>query len=169
MRKKQVVVIGSSDETRFYEEARAIGAFIAGRGYALISGGRGGIMEAASRGAAERGGTVVGILPGDEHGGANPYCGIVIPTGLGYARNAVNVLAADVVVAIGGSFGTLSEIAYCRTYGKPLVCCAFAGGWSGDFADWSRKNNDGGPVYIARDHNEACRMIEECLGEDRHA
>jgi uncharacterized protein (TIGR00725 family) len=161
MRKKQVVVIGSSEETRHLDEARAIGAFIADKGYVLISGGRGGIMEAASRGAAERGGTVIGILPGDNPDAANPFCGIVIPTGLGYARNAVNVLAADVVVAIGGSYGTLSEIAYSRTYGKPLICCTFAGGWSEEFA----KQHSDGSVFIAHNIEETCRLIEQCIME----
>lgn len=169
MRKKQVVVIGSSDETAFLEEALAIGGFIADRGYVLITGGRGGIMEAVSRGAAEAGGTVIGILPGNTHDGANPYCGIVIPTGIGFARNAVNVLAADVVVAIGGSFGTLSEIAYSRTFGKPLICCTFSEGWARDFAEWHASHGSSGVVFIARDAGEACRLIDTCLTEIPHA
>ncbi|MBN1496769.1 MAG: TIGR00725 family protein [Spirochaetes bacterium] len=169
MRKKQVVVIGSSDDTRFLDEARAIGAFVAEREYVLITGGRGGIMEAASQGAAERGGIVIGILPGEDKNGANSHCGIVIPTGLGYARNAVNVLAADVAVAIGGSFGTLSEIAYSRTYGIPLICCSFAEGWSRDFANWFELNRIGGPVFIARDTDQTCRLIDQCLLETPHA
>jgi len=169
MRKKQVVVIGSSDDNRFLDEARAIGAFVAEREYVLITGGRGGIMEAASQGAAERGGIVIGILPGEDKNGANSHCGIVIPTGLGYARNAVNVLAADVAVAIGGSFGTLSEIAYSRTYGTPLICCSFAEGWSRDFANWFELNRIGGPVFIARDTDQACLLIDRCLLEAPHA
>ena len=161
MRKKQVVVIGSSDETGFNDEARAIGRFIADRGYGLITGGRGGIMEAASRGASERGGTVIGIVPGDGLDEANRFCSIVIPTGMGHARNAINVLAADVIVAIGGKAGTLSEIAYARIHCKPLICCVFGGGWSAAFPEAAIDDYQGAPVVTARDVEETCRHIEK--------
>lgn len=167
MRKPQIVVIGSSDETGRSDEARAIGRFIAEKGCVLITGGRGGVMEAASRGAAERGGTVVGILPGDDPGGANPYCSVVIPTGIGFARNAVNVLAADLVVAIGGRSGTLSELAYARIYGKPVVCCAFAGGWSAEFPRVMVDDYRDGELTTASSVEEACVAIGKFLDRRR--
>jgi uncharacterized protein (TIGR00725 family) len=163
MRKKQVVVIGSSDESSFLEEARAIGGYVADHGCVLISGGRGGIMEAASRGAQERGGTVIGILPGDGLDMANPYCSIVIPTGMGYARNVINILSADVVVAIGGKAGTLSELAYAWLYGKPVVCCTFAGGCSADFPGTRIDDRPGSMLLTARNVDEACAHIAELL------
>lgn len=163
-RKNQIVVIGSSDESPALPGAVAIGRFIAEQGHVLITGGRGGVMEAASRGAFEGGGIVIGILPGESIDSANRYCSVVIPTGLGFARNAVNVLAADAVVAIGGSYGTMSEIAYARLYGKPLVCCTFAGGWSAELARSSLADDAGVPVYIAHTPDEACRHIASIFG-----
>lgn len=163
-RKRQIVVIGSSDVTDNLPEAVAIGRFIAAQGFVLITGGRGGVMEAVSRGAAENGGVVIGILPGENIDSANRYCSVVIPTGLGFARNAVNVLAADVVIAIGGRSGTLSELAYARLYGKPLICCTFAGGWSAGYARTPEAGDTGGPVYVAHTAEEACRHLASILG-----
>ncbi len=163
MRRRQVVVIGSSEETGYKDEAHSIGAFIASRGFVLITGGRGGIMESVSRGAAEHGGTVIGILPGENLDLANPYCSIVIPTGMGYARNAVNILSADVVVAIGGKSGTLSELAYAKTFGKPVICCVFAGGWSASLPLIHIDGQEDGLIMQAENPDEACRLIEEIL------
>ncbi len=78
-------------------------------------------MEAACRGAREGGGTTVGILPGSDRGEANPYVDVALPTGLGEARNALVVRAADAVIAVGGGYGTLSEIALALKAGKPVV------------------------------------------------
>jgi hypothetical protein len=91
---------------------------IAGNGSVLVCGGLGGVMEAACRGAQEAGGTTVGILPGTEEG--NPYLDIIIRTGLGHARNVLVVLSADAVIALGGSYGTLSEIAIGLKLGRPV-------------------------------------------------
>jgi uncharacterized protein (TIGR00725 family) len=165
MRKKQVVVIGSSDDEESLDEAYLIGTFIAEQGWVLVSGGRGGVMAAASRGAADHGGTVVGILPGEDLDASNRYCSIVIPTGLGYARNAVNVLSGDAVVAIGGKGGTLTELAYSWIYGKPVVCCTFAKGWSARFPSFRVDDRTGGGVHPALSVAEACRLLEEILGE----
>lgn len=130
MKKTQIVIIGSADDIMHYDIAYAIGSFIAKNGWVLITGGRTGVMEAASKGAHDHGGTVVGILPYDSFNGANSYCDIVIPTGIGFARNSMNVLSADVVISIGGKAGTLTELAYAWHYGKPIISCVFTGGWS---------------------------------------
>ncbi len=135
MRRFQVVLIGDSDaDAAACRLAEEIGACIARHGAVLISGGRGGVMEAASRGAQSAGGWTVGIVPSEDFSQANPACDVVIPTGLGWARNAVNVLSGDLVVAVGGRAGTLSEIAYAWGYGKPVIAFTGAGGWAARLA-----------------------------------
>jgi uncharacterized protein (TIGR00725 family) len=101
--------------------AHAVGREIALRGGALICGGMGGVMEAASRGAVEAGGLVVGILPTPTAEGANPYVMIPIPTGMGEGRNVIVVRASEAVIAVGGWYGTLSEIAYALRMGVPVI------------------------------------------------
>lgn len=117
-----VTVIGSSAANRWeLDAAYTVGKLLAERGAVLVCGGRGGVMEAAAKGAKEAGGLTVGILPGTERREANPYIDVAIPTGLGHARNAVNVLAGDAVIAVGGGPGTLSEIGLALAYGRPVV------------------------------------------------
>ena len=87
----------------------------------LVCGGLGGVMEAACRGASEAGGVSIGILPGSDRGAANRFVEVAIPTGLGEARNAFVVRSADAVVAVGGGYGTLSEIAFALKAGKPVI------------------------------------------------
>ena len=87
----------------------------------VVCGGLGGVMEAAARGAAEAGGTVVGVLPGTDRAAANPHLTVAIATGMGEMRNALIVRAADVVVAVGGAYGTLSEIVFALRTGVPVV------------------------------------------------
>jgi uncharacterized protein (TIGR00725 family) len=103
--------------------ARALGHAIAERGAVLLTGGRAGVMEAASRGAREAGGLTVGVLPGANAADSPPndYVELALFTGLGEARNWVNVCASDVLIALGGGFGTLSEIALALKARKPLV------------------------------------------------
>jgi uncharacterized protein (TIGR00725 family) len=122
-----VAVCGTSEANA--EQSRAaeeVGRLLAERGAVVLCGGYGGVMEAASRGAAEAGGTVVGVLSGDSRAGANPHLTVAIATGLGQARNAVIVTAADSVIAIGGGWGTLSEIALARRLGRRVLTL---GGW----------------------------------------
>ncbi|MBX5469068.1 MAG: TIGR00725 family protein [Thermoleophilaceae bacterium] len=118
----QVAVAGpgeGSDAER--EAAREVGRRLAEAGALLVCGGLGGVMEAACRGAKEAGGATLGLLPGSDRRAANPYVDVAVPTGLGEARNALVVRAADALVAIGGAFGTLSEIALALKAGKPVV------------------------------------------------
>ncbi len=113
----QIAVIGPGQATpQEAETAYETGRMIAGTGAVLVCGGLGGVMEAACRGAQEAGGTTVGILPGTGEG--NRHLGITIRTGLGHARNALIVLSADAVISIGGSHGTLSEIAIALKTGR---------------------------------------------------
>jgi uncharacterized protein (TIGR00725 family) len=94
---------------------------VAERGAVLVCGGLGGAMEAACRGAKEAGGTTLGVLPGVDRGEANPYVDIAVPTGLGQGRNLVIVHTADALIAVGGGYGTLSEIALALRAGKPVI------------------------------------------------
>ena len=115
----QIAVIGPGKATsQECEAAYATGRIIAVSGAVLVCGGLGGVMEAACRGVKEAGGITVGILPNTE--GGNPYLDITIRTGLGIARNALVVLSGDVVVAVGGKYGTLSEIAIALKSGRPV-------------------------------------------------
>ncbi len=115
-------VIGESvTNERRYELARAVGREIARRGAVLVGGGLGGVMEASCRGAKEAGGTTVGILPGASRHEANPWVDIPIVTGMGHARNVIVVRSSDAIVAVGGSWGTLSEIAFALKMGVPVV------------------------------------------------
>ena len=101
--------------------AEEVGGLLAEAGAVLVCGGLGGVMEAACRGAKEGGGATLGILPGLDRSAANPYVDVAVPTGLGEARNALVVRAADVLVAVGGEYGTLSEIALALKTGKRVV------------------------------------------------
>jgi uncharacterized protein (TIGR00725 family) len=115
-------VVGPGDATA-QERATAeeVGRLLAEAGAIVVTGGRTGVMEAASKGAREAGGETLGILPGADRREANPWVSIAVPTGMGEARNALVVRAADALVAVGGAWGTLSEIALARKTGTPVV------------------------------------------------
>jgi len=106
------VIGGSTCSKKHAKVAYELGALIAKEGWVLICGGREGVMKAACRGAKDNGGITVGILPSLDGKDANPYVDIKIPTGLGYARNVLVVRCSQVVIAINGKYGTLSEIAF---------------------------------------------------------
>ena len=121
-KKRFIAVIGGSEPTT--EETRlaeAVGRELAKRGAILVCGGMGGVMEAACRGASSEGGITIGILPGDSRQTANPYVQIPIVTGIGYARNIVVVKSAQAVIAVGGSYGTLSEISHALQCDIPVI------------------------------------------------
>jgi uncharacterized protein (TIGR00725 family) len=108
----------SDDEAR---TAEAVGRALAESGAVLVCGGLGGVMEAACRGAKSAGGTTVGILPGDDRAQANEHVDVALATGLGEARNALIVRAVDALIAVGGEYGTLSEIALALKAAKRVV------------------------------------------------
>ena len=124
----QVAVCGPQDCTaEDAERAREVGRLLAERGAIVLCGGGGGVMAAAAEGAVSRGGLVVGVRPGDSREGASRYLSAVVVTGMGQARNAVIVASADAVIVIGGSWGTLSELALAKRRGVPVISL---GGWS---------------------------------------
>ncbi|MFC1952400.1 TIGR00725 family protein [Chloroflexota bacterium] len=120
--KRFIAIIGggqpSPNEAKLAEE---VGRELARQGAILICGGLGGVMEAACRGAQSEGGVTIGILPGDSRQAANAYVQIPIVTGIGYARNVAVVKSAQAVIAIGGSYGTLSEISHALQNGIPVI------------------------------------------------
>jgi len=123
-RGRQVAVIGSSGvelDSELGRLARDVGRRLAQAGVTLVCGGMGGVMEAACRGANEVGGEAIGIVPGHDVGEANPFCTHVVATGIGHARNLAVVCSGRAVIAIGGEWGTLSEIAFARAIGRPVI------------------------------------------------
>jgi uncharacterized protein (TIGR00725 family) len=119
---KFIAIIGSrkcsTEEAKLAEE---VGRELARKGATLVCGGLGGVMEAACQGANSEGGTTIGILPGEDRQAANPYVQIPIVTGMGYARNIAVVKSAQVIIAIGGNYGTLSEISHALQSGIPVI------------------------------------------------
>jgi uncharacterized protein (TIGR00725 family) len=150
---KYVAVVGDGD---FHEVscpmAEEVGRVLATRGCVLVCGGLGGVMEAACRGARSAGGTTIGILPGEGRARANPFVDIAIPTGMGEMRNALIVRAADVVIAIGGEFGTLSEVAFALKTGKPVV----------GIGTWTLAK-DSGPVEAFARADSAAEAVAKAL------
>ncbi len=137
-RKPVVSVIGAGDCSAAQEtDAEQVGRLLAQGGIILACGGRGGVMQAACRGAVQAGGLTIGILPGSDHEGGNPYLSIALPTGLSHARNVLVILAGQVVIAIGGGFGTLSEMATALKMGKKIIGLHTwrAEDYRGEFAD----------------------------------
>lgn len=139
--------------------ARDVGNRLARAGALLVTGGLGGVMAEASRGASEAGGTVVGLLPGSEKSAANRWVDVALPTGLGEARNVLVVSAADSVIAIGGSWGTLSEVALACRLGVPVVA---VDGWQ--VCDQTGGAPIGGPASAAGSE-EAVHMALRQAGE----
>lgn len=134
------------------QKAYEVGVRLAEATAVLVCGGLGGVMEAACRGAKSKGGTTVGILPGGRRAEANPYVDVAITTGLGEARNALVVRSADGVVAVGGGYGTLSEIGFALKIGKPVV----------GLDTWKPLKGDGTPaadLFVSETPQEAVEKI----------
>ena len=130
-RRKQVLLIGSGKDhcsEDAYHAAYEIGTEIARKGAVLLTGGLGGVMEAASQGAKDAGGFVVGIIPQDEKSAANTYCDVVIATGLGYARDFLTAYSADVIIVVEGGVGSMIEAAAAYQKKIPIVALKGSGG-----------------------------------------
>ncbi len=131
MKKKQITVIGASSPSALESQiAYETGKLVAKHNCILVNGGLSGIMEESARGAKDAGGIVVGILPSMNFSDANSFADVVIPSGLGHIRNIINILSGDIIIAIGGGAGTLSEITFAWIYGKTIIACSYAGGWA---------------------------------------
>ena len=120
-----VAVVGSGIASgELYQKAREVGRLVAGRGGTVVCGGLSGVMEAAARGATEAGGIAIGILPDEDRGRANEYLSYSVAAGTGHARNLAVVCSGDAVIAVGGEYGTLSEIGLALKVGRPVVALA---------------------------------------------
>lgn len=115
-----VIGIGETSAEQ-YEQAREVGRLVAERGGVVVCGGRGGVMEAAARGATEAGGVCIGILPDEDRHEANPYLTYSLVSGIGQARNLAVACSGEAVIAVGGGYGTLSEIGLARRFGRLVV------------------------------------------------
>jgi uncharacterized protein (TIGR00725 family) len=143
-----ISVVGSDRASgQAFALAEAVGRELATHGCTLVCGGRGGVMEAACRGARSKGGHTIGILPTKDRSGMNAHVEFPIVTGMGFARNAIVVLSADAVIAVEGSYGTLSEISLALAYRKPVVSL---GSWT-----FQRVGHEPPPVVIATDARDA--------------
>ena len=156
-----IAVLGRSDgcTPEVYALAEAVGREIGARGHTLVCGGGNGVMEAACKGAKAAGGITIGILPGGDRATANAYVDYPIATGIGYARNALVVLNGDVCIAVGGEYGTLSEIGHALSFEKPVV----------GLKTWTLIRGDGEPerrLNVAVDPSDAVTQAES-LGRGR--
>lgn len=136
-RKVQIVVIGYNGDSctrKAYDIAYNVGKEIAKRGAVLLTGGLGGVMEAASKGATENNGMVIGIIPFEEFSDANKYCNIVICTGIGFARDFITAYSADGMIIVGGGIGTLIEAGAAYMKKKTIVAMLGSGGTADTYA-----------------------------------
>jgi uncharacterized protein (TIGR00725 family) len=146
-----VAVVGSGEASgELYQKAQEVGRLVAERGGTVVCGGRSGVMEAAARGAAEAGGVAIGILPDESREGANEHLSLSVATGTGHARNLAVVCSGDVVIAVGGEYGTLSEIGLALKVGRPVV----------SLESW----NLGGHVSVVSSPAEAVERAFDLLG-----
>lgn len=146
----QISVIGSGsceEDSEVWRLAEEVGRRLAEAGVTVVCGGLSGVMEAASRGAAGAGGTAIGIVPGTSVEDANPHCTHVVASAIGYARNLAVVASGDAVIAVGGEWGTLSEIGHARNLGRTVVALR---SWSLD----GRDKVEGAPGVIPVDDAE---------------
>ena len=137
-KRRQILVIGNNENGCTPELERLaydVGVEIAKSDSVLITGGLGGVMKAASKGARDTGGLTVGIIPQDNSSFANEYCDVVIPSGLGLSRDFLNALSADGVIVVGGGSGTLSELCAAYMHKKPIATLKNSGGTATKFAD----------------------------------
>lgn len=156
---RYVAVVGPAEpeDPAVLEAARRAGRLLAEAGHVVVTGGLGGVMAAAADGASSAGGTALGLLPGHDRADGAPGNTVVVPTGLGEMRNALVVRTADVVLAVGGSWGTLSEVALAVRTGVPVLA---VGSW--DLSGFPPPQHGPGPIVCA-DVDEAVARIPEVL------
>ncbi|MBI2184062.1 MAG: TIGR00725 family protein [Thaumarchaeota archaeon] len=156
--KPQILVIGYNENActpKVYDLAYRVGKRVAEKGALLITGGLGGVMEAASKGCSEAGGLCIGIIPFDDRVKANPYNSVVICTGIGYARNFATAYSADAIVVVGGGAGTLSEMAAAYLKATPMISVAGSGGVAERYAGKPLDERNLVVVQAAKDPEEA--------------
>ena len=164
VRKRQILVIGNNDNgctPELEKLAYDTGSNIAKSNSVLITGGLGGVMRAASRGAHDAGGLTVGIIPQNDFSLANEFCDIVIPSGMGLMRDFLNALSADGVIVIGGGSGTLSEICAAYMYKKPIIALKNSGGTASKYADQFLDHRKNVQIIGVETADEAIKCVLE--------
>ncbi|MEM4390086.1 MAG: TIGR00725 family protein [Candidatus Micrarchaeia archaeon] len=164
---RQIGVIGThfNPTPRSLEEAEKLGKLLARKGFVIVCGGLGGVMEAVCRGAKSEGGTTIGVLPGKDIAEANPFVDYRIATGLEWARNQVVVLSCDAIVMLGGEAGTLSELCVGWIYKKPIIAIKGTGGYSDVFAGKPVDGKRADVIMEAKNAEEAVALLSRILGE----
>lgn len=166
MARTQILVIGHNNKgclQAHLDAAYETGRLIAERGAVLVTGGMGGVMRAASRGAREAGGISVGIVPQNDASMANEFCDIVVPTGVGLMRDFVNVYSADGIIIVGGGVGTLSEMCAAYMHGKRMVAIRGTGGMADRYAGEYLDHRKSVLVEGADSPSDAVRRIFEII------
>jgi uncharacterized protein (TIGR00725 family) len=150
------VIGGGICDEETYDLAREVGRGVAGLGAVLVCGGRGGVMEAAARGAKEAGGVTIGILPGHDREAGNEYLDYKLTTGLGHGRNLLVASSGDLVIAVGGEYGTLSEIGLALVLKRPVIL----------LRSWRLTRATGAeePFLVAESATEAIELARQALG-----
>jgi len=159
-------VVGSGSEElneKIYEIAEKLGSLIAKENFALVCGGRFGVMEAVCKGAKSVQGFTIGFIPSLDKNSANRYVDLIIPTGMGEARNLILVSTADAIITIAGESGTLSEIAFAWKMSKPIISLSTTGGWSAKLADSKIDNKRNDKIYSAQTPEEAIIILKNLL------
>ncbi|MBN2663171.1 MAG: TIGR00725 family protein [Bacteroidales bacterium] len=163
-------IIGSGDNAckkSMYEFALELGDRLVSEGYRIVSGGKGGVMEAVSNGGMNSEnyfeGSIICILPGLHKTSANKFCDIAIPTGFGLNRNTVIINTADILIAIGGGSGTMSEISFAWQYGKKVLCVTNFGGWSEELAGKNLDNRNENLLIPVSDIDEIIETLRSFI------
>ncbi len=174
MKIKTVGIIGDSlEKPELNKIAEEMGRKLASAGITIITGGREGVMGAASRGASSvnkrpETARVIGILPGISKEEGNQHLDYAIPTGIGWARNQIVVLASDIVLAVGGGAGTLSEMAYAWAYNKPVVAFSNVEGWSNKLGGHKIDDKRADSIIKVNSEDEAMRVINDIFSDLHH-
>jgi len=167
--RRVVAIIGSGGaiDAQLRATSLEVGRLAIDAGFRVVTGGLGGVMGAASEGArssaAWRDGDVVGVIPSYDRSTANPHVDVVVPTGLQLGRNVIVVAMSDVVIAIGGGAGTLSELALAWQLGKPIVALGTAGGWAARLAGQAIDHRHAGVMHDEATPSAAVRRAQELV------
>jgi len=168
MRRPQILVVGYNKDTcdeKAWRLAYEVGREVARRGAVLVTGGLGGVMEAASKGAFEAGGLTVSIIPQKDMREANPYSTVVVATGISHLRNFINVYSADGVIVVGGGAGTLTEVAAAYIEGKPVVALRGSGGVADEYAGRYLDQRKTVLIHAAETPSEAVELVLRLIAE----
>lgn len=163
--KKIIAVCGAASiSSEIYHIVENLGYRLAKEGYRVACGGLGGTMEAIAKGAKRANGLTLGIIPSIYKRDANEYIDIIIPTGMGEARNVILVSTADIIISVSGGSGTLSELALAWKMDKPIISLSFTGGWSEVLADTAIDAVPRPKIFDAKNLDDVFKILNIILG-----